>query len=346
MSRTFQEAQGRVIWADICRIVCIFSVLIQLSIFLPEGYFSPWHGIIMGPSYDMTRPIVPVLVFFFLSGWFQNPKSRYFEWRKVLFFFLPVIVFWNLMQVAANLDLLHNWKSVLMRIGIWQRYPLNEPLWFLIELAGYTLLLPLIHRIPFYFRISLIVILLWLGNCHYDRATWGFSHYANNISFFFAGTVAKNMNQAAVCDFFKKTAIWFVPVTVYLFYHPFISFLPSYSLPATVVNNALTPVVGLMSIFGVSIMLEKLVPKFAWKLAQYAPAVFFLYVSHWPVFTAYADFASYFEIPPLPPLIMPLAHIIFMVAGIAIWKLGIRIPCQWVRTIVFVYPYKLPQKGL
>lgn len=345
MSQIVQEVRGRVVWADICRLVCIFYILFQHSIFLPEGYDSPWHGIIMGPSYDMTRPIVPVLVFFFLSGWFQTPKAQYFEWRKVFFFYLPVIVFWNAMQLVAQLDLIHNWKEVLLRIGIWHRYPLNGPLWFLVELSVYTLLLPLIHRIPFYFRISFIMVLLWFGNCHYDRETWGFSNYANNISFFFAGTVAKDMKQGSVCEFFKKTAIWFVPVTIYVFYNPFVSFLPNYLLPASVVNNALTPVAGLMSIFGVAILLEKLAPTFAWKLSQYAPAVFFLYVSHWPLFSAYADLASYFEISPPPPLFMPLVHIAFMLVGVAVWKLGIRIPCQWVRTVVFVYPNRSSQKG-
>lgn len=330
----------RILWVDICRLLCIFSVIFLHSIFLPEGYTSPWQGVILGPSYDFTRPMAPVLVFFFLSGWLQHPGNRYFEWKKALLFFAPALLFWNGIQLLVQPDSITSWKWALFKLGILPGSSnINEPLWFLMDLMWLTLFLPLIHRIPFHVRIGGTILLFWIADGYFSRDTWGFDERVTGTVFFFAGTIAQQLSKSAVCNFFQRTAVWFVPVTLYLFFNVFLPSCLHYKLPEMMKASSIAPIVALMSFFGVSVLFSRLLPRVAGIVAGWAPAVFFLYASHWPIFTLYKRIALHYQIPAPHPYILPLIIIVFMLAGIGVWKIACKFPLRFLHNLVFLQPY-------
>lgn len=331
---------NRIVWVDICRIICMFCILMQHSIFLPDGYYSPWHGIIMGMAYDFTRPILPVLVFFFFSGWLQKVNSKYIEWKKPLLLYAPAILFWNIVQLLVQPEPIDSWQKFVLQLGV---VPFstnaNGPLWFLQELMFYTLLLPLIQRIPIHLRIAIIICSLWLGTCYYGSKT-GIHHYANNISFFLAGTLLHNTSKETIYLFLKKTAIWFVPVTCILVFGILLPEPFSFQKPNNLKYSGLSQVAGFLSMCGFSILVSILLPKFSKAASNCCPAIFFLYASHWPLFTVYKRIALHFEIPPPHPYIYPLFYVGFMIIGTGIWKIATTIRCRWLHSIVFMFPLR------
>lgn len=340
-----QIPHNRIIWVDLCRLLCMFSVITLHSIFLPDGYKSVWIDWILGASYDCTRPIVPVLVFFFLSGWLQKPKHKHLEWKKAFLFFCPAILFWNGLQLLVQEQPVSGWESIIRNLGVLPIFRnSNEPLWFLSELMWYTLLLPIIHRIPLHVRIVLVILALWISNNHFTTGTWDANEYANNFAFFIAGTVAHNLNRNTVCLFFEKSSIWLVPVTLYLLFNSFLPDFLHYTRPKLMDSNALTPVVGMLSMFGVSILVAKIMPKIAGVIAGWAPAVFFLYASHWPLFTVYERIALHYDIQAPHPHLFPLCIVGFMLCGICLWKLAMKTNWRMMFSIVFLQPVQTPEK--
>lgn len=336
-----QITPKRIIWVDVCRLICMFCVITLHSIFLPDDYQTVWKSWILGPSYDFTRPIVPVLVFFFFSGWLQSSSARYLEWRKALFFFLPAILFWNGVQLLVQAEPVPDWEYVIRNmVGLRIFRDANEPLWFLSELMWYTLLLPLIHRIPQPIRIALVILALWISNCHFSTGTWDTNEYANNFAFFIAGTVAHGMNRNEVCRFFEKCSIWFVPVTLFVFFSYFLPDFLHYTRPELMKSSAMSPIVGMLSMFGFAVLIARLMPKSAEVLAGWAPSVFFLYASHWPIFTVYERIAIRYGIPAPHPQLFPICIIAFMLCGIALWKLALKSNCQLLHSVIFLQPLR------
>ena len=329
---------NRIVWVDICRVICMLCILVQHSgEFLPSGYHNPWHGIIMGAAYDFTRPILPVLVFFFLSGWLQKANNKYIEWKKPLLLFAPAIVFWNLIQLCIQTPPCVTWSAIVGQLGICFSTNANGPLWFLHELMFYTLLLPLIHRIPVHFRIVVIICCLWLGNSYRCiNEGWGITSRANDIGFFIAGTILHNTNKEAIFTFLRKTSIWFVPVTLYLVFGKLLPAPFTFTPMSNLNTNGLSPVVGFMSMCGLSIIMSSIFPRISGMISNSSAAIFFIYASHWPAFTLYKQIATIYEIPPPPPLLYPLVLILYMVCGTAIWRLATLTHNRWLLSVVFL----------
>lgn len=324
----------------------MFSVIFLHSIFLPEGYETPWTGIILGPSYDFTRPMAPVLIFFFLSGWLQRPSSRYLEWRKALLLFVPALVFWNGFQLLVRPEPVTSWEWALYKLGVLPGSSnIDEPLWFLTELMWFTFFLPLIHRIPISFRVCCIICLLWVADGHFNREVWGLNELASDAAFFMAGTVASQMDKSSVLAFFRTTSVWFVPVTLYLNFNYFLPGCLHYSLSEMMKSSAIAPIVALMSFFGASVLFAKFMPKIAAIVAGWAPAVFFMYASHWPVFTLYERLALHYGIPAPHPYIYPLTIAGYMLLCVGVWKLGLKSKSRLLHSIVFLQPIRKPEPG-
>ena len=335
---------NRIIWVDACRILCMYCVLVQHSIFLPDGYQTPWHGIIMGMAYDFTRPILPVLVFFFFSGWLQKASSKYIEWKKPLFLYAPAILFWNVVQLLVQPTPISSWTDTVNQLGI---FPFscnaNGPLWFLQELMFFTLFLPLILRIPVHFRLVIVICCLWVGNSYYSLDGWGITTYSNDIAFFLAGTTLQGINKEAIYSFLRKTAVWFVPFTVYIILGVLLPEPFTFHPTNNVKFNGLSPVIGFLSMCGFSILLTIVFPKLSRLISSCSAAIFFLYASHWPLFTLYNRIASAFDVPPPHPHLYPLTLIAFIILGTMVWKAASKTNCKWLLSIVFMQAPSKPK---
>ena len=141
---------------DCCRLIAIFTVIYGHSPgALNYNAPTPWTGLIMGPVFDTSAPCTAVLLFFFLSGWLQTIREKVLAWKQFLFFITPLLI-WNLIQITIT------WSSsgftitkAITGLGVLPTFHnANYVLWFLDELAWYSLFLPLIHRIPIKLRIT------------------------------------------------------------------------------------------------------------------------------------------------------------------------------------------------
>ncbi len=328
----------REIWLDCCRIIAIFTVVYghQENV-LRLGHPSPWTGLIMGPVFDASAPCTSVLMFFFLSGWLQKVREKYFAWRQFLFLYIPLLI-WNIIQIAIT------WHSgqftickAITGLGIWPSFHnVNYPLWFLSELTWYSLFLPIIHRIPLAIRGLLILLLLWVGNLYFP-SPWYIPRIANSISFFIAGTMIHSINRSHIREIFLKYA-W-LPAGLALVYilHPLFSFY-AFHLPH-MHYSPLYSVVGCICILSYGALLERYTAPVARAISSLAPATFFIYAAHIPAFTIYALAASHYNLPKLPPVCYPLYSLVFCILAILAFNLAKKTNNS--RLLAWVFMYKL-----
>ena len=334
-----QNKVTREIWLDCCRLIAIFTIVYGHQ-FEPLAltHNSPWTGLIMSSAFDASAPCTTVLMFFFLSGWLQKVRSKYLAWRQFIFLIIPLLI-WNLIQIALT------WQSgqftigkAITELGVWPSFHnANYPLWFLGELAWYSLFLPLIHRIPIALRGLFVLLLLWGGNLYWPTS-WEIPRFANSFSFFVAGTMIHSLDITKIREIFLKYS-W-IPASLALGYilHPLFS--PwTFKLPHMHISP-LYSVVGCICLLSYGAVLERFARPLAQALASFAPAVFFIYAAHIPAFTLYHAIAAHYSLPELPPIYHPLYTIVFCIAAILVFNIAQKTNCKHLLAWVFLYKLK------
>lgn len=334
-----QSKQTREIWLDCCRLIAIFTIIYGHQFkALQLDHISSWSGLIMGPAFDKSAPCTTVLMFFFLSGWLQKVREKYLAWRQFTFLIIPLLI-WNIIQIALT------WQSghftigkAITGLGVWPTFHnANYSLWFLDELAWYSLFLPLIHRIPLTLRGLLIILLLYTGNLYWP-ASWEIPRIANSFSFFVAGTMIHSLDVTKIREIFLKYS-W-LPASIALGYilHPLFS--PwVFKLPHMHISP-LYSIVGCICLLSYGAVLERFARPVAQVLASCAPAVFFIYAAHIPAFTLYHSIAIHYNLPELPPICYPLYALVFCIAAILVFKMAQKTNCKHLLAWVFLYKLK------
>lgn len=263
----------------------MFSIVYGHSLMLLPAGHSPWTGLLMGWFWDAYAPCVVVLMFFFLSGWLQKTKCRVLYVNKFLFLAFPVLL-WNLVQLIVDRGVTAWSLRDLFSLGIWPTFTeADKPLWFLDELAWFSLLLPLIHRMPVLLRGVLVLagmVTLYLLNPQGEIVWNPYQKFCADCLFFLMGSLISGLERARITAFFLKIAPWvFIVGTCYMWrsilYVNHWTPIPSHSMPYAFA--------GLICLLSYGAVLERFLPRLARWVSMLAPAVFFIYAAHWPMFT-------------------------------------------------------------
>lgn len=313
-------AKKREIWIDFSRVIAIFTVIYghsfaALNIQTP----SPWTGLIMGPVFDGSAPVTTVLMFFLLSGWLQKTNNKYLAWKQFIFLITPVLI-WNSIQICITLNTKnYSLVNALTQLGIWPTFSnANYSLWFLDELAWYSLFLPLIRRIPIKIRVIFIIYTLWISNIYWPQE-YAIPRIGNSVAFFLIGTVLHHLKQTSVVQFFKAYSGIVTFIILGYYFLPLVGI--NISLP-TLHHSPLYSIVGCIAILSYGATMEHFFPRTTQFIASSAPSVFFMYAAHVPAFTLYSTLANRYGIPQLSPYLYPVYTIVFVLLSIGCFKLA------------------------
>lgn len=311
---------GRITWIDVCRVLGMFYIVYLHNC----QAHSPWNGLVLGPFWDFGSPKVVVLMFFFFSGWLQKTRCRFLDWRKYLYFIIPMIV-WNFVYLAITKDINAESLKELLPVGICPTfYHVNPALWFLDELARLSLLMPLILRIPKSIRVVLMVLCLV---AIYHAKALGlhpmhvYPRGVMDVMFFLGGTLLNGLDTAKISTYVMKAAPWGTLFGVLYFLKDMFSVADILSIPQYTPWYAM---VGLCVVLCYGATISRFAPRIAKALASIAPAMFFIYVMHFPLFALWGQLQ---EISPafiLNPKLQILSPLICFVIGCSLWKLAYK----------------------
>lgn len=325
----------REVWVDFCRVIAIFSIIYGHSFnALGLSNFSPWTGIIMGPFFDASAPCTAVLMFFFLSGWLQKVREKWIAWRQFVFLIVPLVI-WNAVQIIISWESgEYTFGAAITQLGVIPHFGnANYPMWFLDELAWYSLFLPIFHRIPIKIRLLFILSTLWICNLYWPE-NWVLPRIGNSISFFLIGTIFQKIEREKVSAFFKDYSWLVVVCVVVMLYGPLFY---EGSILKNLDYSPLYSICGCVAILSYGACAERYFSRVARWVASCAPAVFFAYASHVPCFTLYKKISEKYEIADLPAFYYPVYSLAFLILAICIFKLAIKIRCKYLLSSIFLY---------
>ncbi|MBR5894982.1 MAG: acyltransferase [Akkermansia sp.] len=328
---------GRIHWVDVCRVLAIFSIVyghegfLQNKPFTDEFYISQFF-------FNTSAPWVTVLMFFFFSGWLQKVRGRFFEWRGFLHFYIPVLI-WNIVCLLMCYPLDDNIFYYIERLGFIPWGNANTPLWFLNELAWYTLVLPIILRVPVCMRVCFVLFALWVGDS-YSPISFSSSKWANVFACFVAGTLINGVDKSQVNAFIRRytpiVAIVSIVVLVQQCYFPALFKFPAMRYSAMYV------IVGMLTLFGYGVILERLFPRICAYISSHASSVFFIYASHVPMFVLYVQLSVKYNWPEISSTLLPWLAVLYVVVGMLVTSLARATRCRILLRYVFLI--SLPDK--
>lgn len=328
---------GRIHWVDFCRVLAIMSVvyghmgLIQPEMFRSKDYIAPFF-------FNQSAPWVTVLMFFFLSGWLQNVRARYLEWRGFLHFYIPLLI-WDAVCLLINPPVGEGWLGYVMRMGVTPIRNANTPLWFVNELAWLTLILPIILRVSARIRICFVLFALWLGDC-YAPTSYAFSKWANVFACYVAGSIINGYDRKKINDFAGK---FFPMVAIASVAFLFVNeFLPDLLRLSSVHQSAAYIVIGIATLFGYGVIATRLFPGVGTFLSSQASSVFFIYASHFPVFLLYIRLSAKYGWTSPPEFLLPWLAVLYVVVGMLVTSLARATRCRILLRYVFLI--SLPDK--
>lgn len=308
----------RIVWIDCCRVLCMFSIVYGHSLMLLPPSKSPWTGPIMGWFWDACAPCVVVLMFFFLSGWLQKTKCQFLDVKKFLYLAIPVVI-WNGIQILVEGGGHVMLPEDFMKLGIVPIFTeANGPLWFLDELAWFSLFLPLINRMPTMVRTGIVIfgfIVVFMVDPRGEKIWNPYLKFAMDCLFFMLGTLLNSADRDKITCSWLKIAPWVALLgACYIWSGMFgirIANIPTYTAPYALV--------GLACLLSYGATIERIFPRAAHKIAVLAPAVFFIYASHWPMFTLWNKVETHFGLTHLDKNAFPLYTIVCFALCILIW---------------------------
>lgn len=292
---------SRIQWIDFCRVYVAFCVVVRHTDRYPDSlmYFT-----------DMYNFRSLVFFFFLMSGYFTRPAAagQWLDVKRAWRLARPY-VFWALVPAflvtaAANGAAIASgdwgWFNpgdlvVWLGLGNWEYWDyLNVPLWFLRTLILLALFSPLLQRIPTRAMLPILAALFAASDilCHVDAeaaASLGrrgipelpFRLYESVLAlgFYASGLAIRRHADAARFTAFCRSYAWLpVALSLILFYGVY-----NWSFYPPILSSALV-LMGVWTSISIGCLCERYAPRFCRAVAQWGPAAFFLYVTHFPMY--------------------------------------------------------------
>lgn len=288
-------------WIDFCRVYTACFVVLRHT-HCCEGT--------LGYYADLFNYRALIFFFFLASGYFTHTCST----EKQVFNFkrfgqlLRVYLFWALVgfvviyttTCAARGGIqLPSFAGFMGGMGLYpcwpHNFPLNVPLWFLKALMLLALFSPLLTRLKTHVLITLCVACMALNDILATVDPWEHTsafvaewipprtfESVLALAFFCAGIlIRRHAGADSLTRFIHKNAWWaliaslamFPAVRLWGFYPP--------------CRSSALVVLSVMTIMGISVLVEKYLPSVFRQVAQWGTAAFFIYVTHYFILTLY-----------------------------------------------------------
>ena len=256
-------------------------------------------------------------VFFPLRVVAEN-KERVRRCKEVFYYGIPVVA-WNLIELLIEKGGRLTLPEDITSLGIVPTFTnADKPLWFLDELAWFSLFLPIIKRIPAWARGCIAVLALasiYLWSPEAVRSYSMYPKFAADCSLFLLGTLLSGCDILQVTRHFMKIAPWICALSVFYVWRGVFSIGVEILQPWTPAYA----VAGVLAILSYGATIERLVPRAAKMVAGLAPAVFFIYAAHWPLFTLWGKIEEQYGIARLGRYSYPLYAVACFLICILLW---------------------------
>lgn len=315
----------RIEWIDFCRIYTAFCVIVR--------HCDRHYGF---PSYiaDLFNYRSLIFFFFLMAGYFTHraTTAQWVDWQRTKRL-LPPYLFWTLISIIALQPLMHlpellsgnlSWLSprlLLSETGLasWCYWDFsNVPLWYLRTLLIFSFVSPLLQRMPSKAMLGVIVILFAASDvlCQVDCETAA-SHHTHGITwlpfrlyesvlalgFYLIGVLVRRYADGEQFTAFVRSYAW-IPVLGALLLLPVV-LLTGFYPP---VQSSALVLLGVATIMSIGALCHHYLPGFCGWAAQWGPAAFFVYVTHfillrWLRVIITGDYDGHFT--PLQAAIIP-----------------------------------------
>ncbi len=298
MSAAPTPPKPRIIWIDFCRIFIAFCVIVRHC----DRHY-PY------PAYvaDLFNYRSLIFFFFLMAGYFTHRAAagQWVDWARTKRLLLPYL-FWTLISIPLLLPLLHlpelragdwSWLSprlLLTETGLasWCYWDYsNVPLWYLRTLLIFSFVSPLLQRLPGKVLLTLVLLSFAASDvlCQVDPET-AQSHHTRGVEwlpfrlyesvlalgFYTGGLLLRRRVSAAQLTEYVTAHAWLVPVGS-LCLLPIV-LLTGFYPP---VQSSALVLLGVATTLSIGAMSAKFLPRFTQCVAQWGPAAFFVYVTHY-----------------------------------------------------------------
>lgn len=334
------EAKARILWVDVCRVLFMFIVVFGHSTdILPHHRDMGLMRILNMPFYSYSYPCGIVLMFFFFSGMLNRTSAVWLDWNKFCLFMFPTIV-WNMVCIIIEqaypgtimgwvgaLGLLPDYTALLPQV----KAPSNYPLWFMTFLAYFALVYPLLARIRVKAMFVLLVLLYICAFIHVDaKAQDGTAYYllreSQSLGIYLLGILAARWGIGQLTDWLSNNA-WIM--VLLLLPASFSLFLP---IGNSMLVNGICSIFGVVALCSYGVLISNCFPKLSEWIAQWAPAVFFIYAFHVPFFLLLEKCAIF---PELPPHVFYMYALLCYIVGILMYTY-LKTRVKWIDRIIFM----------
>ena len=328
----------REIWIDISRVLGMFAIAYGHSRQAMEPGPDSWAGIIGAPIFDAGFPCCLVLMFFFLSAWLQRGSDKLLEWRQYLLYIIPTVI-WNAIHMLVPGQAPESfWQGICLLGLVPYLGSSNGALWFMPELAFYSLILPLIRRLPIALLAAGAVICLYFAQKFQFGTYWVTTKNLQTVFFILTGAALSQCDRAAVVRFFKTSAWLIAPVAWMIQLGiPLIStFIYPIPLGPSLNPCAAYCVLGVWACLSYGVVLEALLSRIGRWIAFLSPMVFFVYASHNVFYETIYYMSNKYNIPLLPGNYFILYTVVVFAVCFAIWRGVSRLNCRPLSRYVFL----------
>lgn len=289
--------QQRIAWIDFCRVYTAFCVIVRHC----DRHYPSFSYIA-----DLFNYRSLIFFFFLMAGYFTRyaPPGRLLDKARACRLLWPYL-FWTLIAAFTMVPLMHlgqiaqgdwSWVSPLIplkEMGLlsWCYWDYsNVPLWFLRTLLILALVSPLLQRLPLKAMLCLILFTFAASDvlcesdpetaAHYKRSGIGwlpFRLYESVLAlgFYSGGLLLRRYANTEQLTSFVRQYAW-LPVLAALALLPAVygwGFYPP-------VQSSALVLLGVCCTLSIGCLCERYFPRFCRAVAQWGPAAFFVYVTH------------------------------------------------------------------
>ncbi len=290
----------RIEWIDFCRIYTAFCVIVR--------HCDRHYGF---PAYvaDLFNYRSLIFFFFLMAGYFTHraAANQWLDWPRAKKLLWPYL-FWTLISLIVLQPFMHipelrvgdwSWISphmLLSEMGLasWCYWDFsNVPLWYLRTLLIFALLSPVLQRMPSKVMFGVILITFAASDvlCQVDCETAA-SHHMQGIDwlpfrlyesvlalgFYLTGLLVRRYVSGEQLTAFVRRYAW-VPVLGALALLPVV-LLSGFYPP---VQSSALVLLGVATTLSIGSLFEHYLPRVCHWVAQWGPAAFFVYVTHFIV---------------------------------------------------------------
>ncbi len=298
MGATPPATKARILWIDFCRVFIAFCVIVRHC----DRHY-PY------PAYmaDLFNYRSLIYFFFLMAGYFTHRAAagQWVDWTRTKRLLLPYL-FWTLIAIPLLQPLQHlpellagDWgwltpRLLLSETGLaswcyWEYS--NVPLWYLRTLLIFSFVSPLLQRLPGKVLLTLVLITFAASDvlCQVDAET-AQSHHTHGVDwlpfrlyesvlalgFYTGGLLLRRRVSAAQLTGYVTAHAWLAPVGS-------LCLLPVVLLTGFYppVQSSALVLLGVATTLSIGAMSGKYLPRFTRVVAQWGPAAFFVYVTHY-----------------------------------------------------------------